>query len=49
MLMVMLCKEHSENNIETGRGDILELGYVMSKNKISAKIFCPELIENLVT
>ena len=45
----MLCKEHSENNLETKRGDTLELVYVMSKNKISAKVFCPELFEYLVT
>ena len=49
ILLVMLCKEHSENNLETERGDTLELVYVMSKNKISAKVFCPELFEYLVT
>ena len=47
LFLGMRCKELEGNNIETGgRGFFLELGCVMQKNSVFAKIFCPGLLEN---
>ena len=44
LFLVMQCKDPGGNNIETvGRSFFSELGCIMQKNSVFAKIFCPVL------